>query len=146
MIATHRYRIRVLLVQKKELDKLVKDRTKLINKQKLELKERNEHLVQAEEEVKATNDQLRQVNDNLELTVAKRTEKIKLKNEKIRKFAFLNSHRVRAPLTRILGLINVYQTCDLKKEDIDHVNDSIQKSAIELDEITRKINDELGDD
>ncbi len=64
---------------------------------------------------------------------------VKQKNDKLREIAYIQSHLVRAPLARILGLIN------LINEDISERTDPelllyLNESATELDEMIRAIN------
>lgn len=146
VLMMHRYRVRGLVSQKKILDQRVLNRTRVIEDQKQDLENKNDSLLKAEEEVRTANEQLKVVNDNLELIVEARTQKVRLKNEKIKEVAFLNSHKVRAPLVRILGLINLFKSGELTLDESISINDKIYDSAIELEETTRHINEELNDE
>jgi len=65
-----------------------------------------------------------------------------LKHKKIlSEIAYLQSHEVRAPLARILGLINVIDYVKHDSNDNKKVLLNIQKSAQELDEVIKKIVD-----
>ena len=59
--------------------------------------------------------------------------------QKIESFARKNSHEVRAPLTRLMGLIEVLRTTDDEKERL-FMLDEIDKSAKDLDSIVHEIN------
>ena len=66
--------------------------------------------------------------------------KIKEQHNDFTKYAFLNSHKVRSPLARILGLINLTSFEDFsdeKKREFYFVQ--IRKNIIELDEILKEI-------
>ncbi|ANQ48760.1 response regulator [Flammeovirga sp. MY04] len=58
-------------------------------------------------------------------------------NKAIEKYCYLNSHKVRGPLCRIMGLIELFNTSDevMAKEILDH----LKSSADDLDKITREI-------
>jgi light-regulated signal transduction histidine kinase (bacteriophytochrome) len=69
----------------------------------------------------------------------KYTREIEEQNKKLREIAWMQSHEVRAPLARILGLINLITNYDDpgidQKEMLGHIKDS----SNELDQIIRKI-------
>lgn len=99
------------------------------------------------EELSALNEELTVMNESLEVTVQKRTCVLEQKNKQLREYAFINSHLLRAPLSRILGLSYI-----ISKEKLN-LNDSRLMAALllaseELDSIVRKISDLLykGDD
>lgn len=60
-------------------------------------------------------------------------------NKKFKEIAFTQSHVVRAPLARLMGLVNVLSTADQADEDFDALLSSIKLSAEELDQIIREI-------
>ena len=66
-------------------------------------------------------------------------EAIEKQNEKLQKIAWMQSHVVRAPLARLMGVVNLiknYQNSDIEKNELlDH----IQTSAYELDSVIREI-------
>lgn len=92
------------------------------------------------------NARIRSINETLELRVKERTKSIELQNEKLRNYAFSNSHEVRAPLSRLMGLVNLWSEKNKTKEDRDFLIENISKSALELDEIVRKLNDLLNEE
>ena len=57
------------------------------------------------------------------------------------KYAYLNSHKTRSPLARILGLVNLVKYEDLAVEDKRRFYfDEIRANAKDLDEILGEIN------
>lgn len=60
-------------------------------------------------------------------------------NKKFKEIAFTQSHVVRAPLARLMGLVNVLSTADASDEDFVELLNSIKLSAEELDKIIREI-------
>ena len=89
------------------------------------------------------NEDLRRLNEMLEQKVHERTKGLKEKNEQLTEYAFVNSHLLRAPLSRILGLSQLLQASS-SQEDLDMIN-AMKDSADELDSIVRRINVLLDD-
>ncbi|MBI1768408.1 MAG: tetratricopeptide repeat protein, partial [Bacteroidetes bacterium] len=102
-------------------NKLLKARNKEISRQQDELIALNEEIVAQREEVMAQRDSLMeknqeielvnrkmaQVNENLERLVQKRTRVLEEQNKKLSDYAFFNAHNLRAPLARVMGLVNL---------------------------------------
>lgn len=69
----------------------------------------------------------------------KHLKTIERQNEKLKKIAWNQSHVVRAPLSRILGIVNLLEIEKLDNEETIFFLNEIKNSANELDEIVRKI-------
>lgn len=67
------------------------------------------------------------------------TKDLESSNEKLRKIAWTQSHVVRAPLSRILGIINLIELQDGKMDDILTWVEQLKISTQEMDEIVKKI-------
>ena len=100
------------------------------------VKERTAQLSEANEE-------LLNLNENLEFNIQERTKKINEQLKKITSYAHMNSHEVRAPLARILGLVSLVKT-ESDSAVIEDLMLKIEQSAEELDQIVRKMNELLG--
>lgn len=85
------------------------------------------------------NEKIRLINESLEKRVKERTEKVERQNKKLRNYAFSNSHEVRAPLARLMGLVDLWNK-ENNKAQRDFIIEKISKSALELDDIIRKLN------
>lgn len=81
-------------------------------------------------------------NETLEEQVIKRTEILLKQNEKFKEYVFLNAHKVRAPLARILGLLEVVEK-ESKVELFKQYYFLLKDSSIELDEIIKHMNNLL---
>ncbi|MGN6647507.1 MAG: hypothetical protein ACTHJT_13380, partial [Cytophaga sp.] len=83
-------------------------------------------------------------NESLETAVKKRTQELETQNEQLSEYAFINSHVLRAPLSRIMGLAYlISQEITLPTEQkllTDLIN-----SSNELDSIVKKISEILYD-
>ncbi|MFD0763802.1 PAS domain S-box protein [Mucilaginibacter lutimaris] len=66
------------------------------------------------------------------------TQAIEKQNEQLREIAYLQSHIVRAPLSRILGLVNMLKTSTDKQSETEIIA-YLDTSARELDEVIRAI-------
>jgi signal transduction histidine kinase len=87
----------------------------------------------------SSNEKILALNENLEKMVDARTAKIKVHLNQLESYASMNSHEVRAPVARILGLINLINM----EEDGLQKNDLIQKlnsTTQELDAVIKKMN------
>ncbi|PIB33966.1 hypothetical protein BFP72_00210 [Reichenbachiella sp. 5M10] len=106
----------------------------------------NEILLQKEKianqaiELHQVNGEMRSMNESLEFLVKERTKKIESQNEKLRDYAFANSHEVRAPLSNLLGLINISKFENLSSEEQELIIEKIHSSALDLDHVITKVN------
>lgn len=90
-------------------------------------------------------DHLAKRNQDLEESQAElqsKNEKLQINNEQLREYAHLNSHVLRAPLARMLGLAQVVSK-DVKAEKHQKLVHELLSSAEELDEVVAKINESL---
>jgi hypothetical protein len=108
--------------------------------------ELNTHLLQVNREVQHKNEQLqaseeelRQINENLNALVAHRTQALLKQNQKLLQHAFINAHKVRGPLARILGLVHLFDYERECKENEKTLIDHLNLSAIELDKILQEV-------
>ncbi len=111
-----------------------------------ELQAREIELYEANEELRVTNDELKIAleeikahNDNLDEQVKKRSIKIQEQFGLFHEYAHINSHEVRAPLARILGLVNLLEYDNDKSDTISLIN-KLKESAKELDDVVRGMN------
>jgi len=104
-----------------------------------DVKEKNEELRASEEELLASAEELKQINENLNNLVENRTQALINQNKKLMQHAFINSHKVRSPLARILGLVNLLghqvELTGNGKEVLRHLS----LSASELDDILKEV-------
>jgi PAS domain S-box-containing protein len=67
-------------------------------------------------------------------------QSVQHQNDKLREIAWIQSHEVRAPLARLLGLLNFLENYHSStQEDKIKIIDSIKSSALELDVIIRDV-------
>ncbi|MDR6807303.1 PAS domain S-box-containing protein [Dyadobacter sp. BE34] len=66
-------------------------------------------------------------------------ERYRQQNERLREIAWTQSHVVRAPLTRLMGLVELLQSGDTAGMPVEMALGLIKSSADELDEVIREI-------
>lgn len=71
----------------------------------------------------------------------KHIKTIEKQNIKLKEIAWMQSHVVRAPLARMMGLINVIKQEQLSDKEMEQYLSHIMESAFELDEIVRDVVD-----
>lgn len=77
---------------------------------------------------------------NLQEIVAAKTSEAEQKSEMLKAFAFVNAHKVRAPLARVLGLLNLLEM-ECSNHDQKKQFDYIRREVEQMDEIIGKINE-----
>lgn len=103
-----------------------------------EVRQQNELLKQKSEEVE-------KINQSLETRVAHRTRELLDKNRQLAEYAFINSHLLRGPLCRILGLINLFDYSEIRLRENELI-ERLKISSKELDEVVSKINETIDHD
>ncbi|MEO1052737.1 MAG: two-component regulator propeller domain-containing protein [Bacteroidota bacterium] len=133
MFIGYRIRFYVMLKQQQKLKAIVKSRTQEIERQHQEIERQNEKLIQQKEEILA-------INEGLEGMVKERTNQLIEQNKKLLEYTFINSHKLRAPICRILGLINLWE---MEPDNRNYMIKLLHKTGNELDEVSREINNVL---
>jgi len=110
----------------------ISDQNQLLNHQQLEIFNQSEALKLQSEEIKS-------INESLEERVRERTQVLEEKNKQLAEYAFINSHVLRAPVSTMLGLINLISYSSLPVED-QKIYDHLLETAKILDTIIYKIN------
>lgn len=104
-----------------------------------------EDLKNTNEELLAKTEQLDELNRNLEKLVKVRSDVIASKEKQIIEYANLNAHKVRGPLARILGLINLTSYTE-GTEELKKLIDKMNYSAAELNDIIIEMNNILSEE
>jgi signal transduction histidine kinase len=106
--------------------------------------EQNTALIEKNNEILTQNEEIAAMNEALSNTVHQRTRQLYDKNQQVKDYLFLNSHGVRGPLARILGLLEVLndEVPEEKTQLVDYLA-KVKQSATELDGIIQTINQTL---
>jgi tetratricopeptide (TPR) repeat protein len=113
------------------------------------LQEKNEEIAGQSEELQLINEELITQRDGLDEQVQKRTQTLKIANTRLKNYAFANSHKVRRPVATILGLLSLFDRDNLAHPYHQNLIEMLNKTAQELEQVTREINQVLeseGDD
>ncbi|AFM03324.1 hypothetical protein Fleli_0867 [Bernardetia litoralis DSM 6794] len=141
--------IRAYWINKKSSIELQKTNHKLsesqaeVMQQNHILHEQAEELTRQSEELKCSHEEVVAMNDNLEEVVNQRNQEVMEKNQMLEEYAFINAHKLRAPVARLLGLMQIIefskntdeiefylQLCNQEIKDLDRIVWAI-KEAIE---------------
>jgi signal transduction histidine kinase len=100
-----------------------------------QVKERTSQLAFAVKELNAANEELKTVNNHLDEQVLERTQTLENRNIQLSGYAFVNSHLLRAPLARILGLASILKDESTSQSKENILMDKMIQSCDELDKI-----------
>jgi HAMP domain-containing protein len=123
-----------LTVKNQELDQ---QKEEILHKKIIVEQQKEEITAQAENLLKLNND-ITQINNNLEAIVHERTKRLELQNKQLADYAFTNAHKLRGPLTRILGLINIIHISKTIEEKLIYVK-LLNEAGDQLDEVVHTI-------
>ena len=73
------------------------------------LHEQSEELMRQSEELKCSHEEVVAMNDNLEDIVNQRNQEVLEKNKMLEEYAFINAHKLRAPVARLLGIMQIIE-------------------------------------
>ncbi len=90
-----------------------------------------------EKRLKQQSKEITRMNEQLEQRVKERTEELQNRNHQLTEYAFINSHLLRSPVSKILGLINLMEVD--KASDPQEMIQHLRRSCNELDAIVQKI-------
>lgn len=115
----------------------ISQQNELLNFQQMEIFEKSQELMRQKQEIQ-------QINETLELRVMERTRVLEDKNRQLAEYAFINSHVLRAPVSTMLGLINLISYTSLSKEDQKTYEHLLTTGKV-LDNVVHKINKAIDD-
>lgn len=108
-----------------------------------------EHELKLEEQVRdrtqklaSANEKLQNMNENLDELAIQRSQQIEEQLRTLNKYAHMNSHELRAPLSNILGLVSLLKK-KADREDREQLIHDLDLSATQLDDIIKQMNDLL---
>ena len=111
-----------------------------VEKRTFELTYANNELVSLNEELKSSNESIKELNENLERIVRERTDKINDQLNQLSKYAHMNSHEVRAPLARMLGLLQLIKHKAVEADQKAELINMLYDSSNELDTVIKEMN------
>ncbi len=153
--AIYKVRLKILTKQRNDLEKLVKERTNLLEESYQEISAQNEEITAQNEENAKQNDlivrqntELQTHRNNLEELVEERTNELKLAKEKAEesdhlKTSFIQniSHEIRTPLNAIVGFSSLLPENFDNKKTLEDFSKIIDKRSNDLLDIINDILD-----
>lgn len=85
------------------------------------------------------------MNNELDRRVKERTHTLKVRNDQLKEYAFINAHLLRGPLSSILGLTHLMEQSRIAEEEAELV-EHLKLAGDQLDGVIRQINQMLGHD
>ncbi|GHM99018.1 hypothetical protein WSM22_05080 [Cytophagales bacterium WSM2-2] len=117
-----------------------------LQSQREEMMAQRDAMAEKNQEIESINQKITKVNENLEHLVALRTNTLEAQNRKLADYAFLNAHKLRAPLARIMGLANLLKMKNDPKEKVvimTHLVNSTEELDMVVNELTGSLQREL---
>ena len=105
---------------------------------KEELNSKNKSLLQALDIIKNQNRKINQIVENQKQTIADRTKEVVEKNEKLLRISALNAHNVREPLSRIQGIVQLYDVFD-DATCREELLPKLKQSSEEMDQVLQEV-------
>jgi signal transduction histidine kinase len=116
------------------VNKILSEKNSEISTQKLAIEMQATALIKLNEDLQA-------LNRNLEERIEQRTGQLTIQNQKLIEYAFVNAHKLRAPISSILGLINLMDQAT--PEEQSAIFTHLKTCGVQLDNITRQISRDL---
>ncbi len=105
---------------------------------KRELAKKNKSLEDALRIISEKNTEISKINSNQKKIINKRTQEIIKKNEKLLQISVLNAHNVKEPLSRIQGIIELFDLMD-DESCREELLPKLKLSAQEMDKIVKQV-------
>lgn len=118
------------------VNKILQEKNSEIGTQKLAIEMQATALIKLNEE-------LQELNKHLEQRIEERTQQLTIQNKRLTEYTFVNAHKLRGPVSSVLGLINLLD--QNKREEFDTILNHLKTCGHELDIITKQISKNLED-
>lgn len=109
---------------------------KVLRQQNIEIEEQKQEILLQAQKLEALNKSLKVFNEKLEVKVGQRTLELHDKNKKLTQYAFINAHKLRAPVATIMGLVQFF---DYEEHSRDQEKQIKQKLKVTVQELERTI-------
>ncbi len=121
-----------------------KERQRIIENNSL-LEAKNKEIELKNQELEDQRFEIQRINQSLERRVRERTNEIVAQKQQIEEFTYLNAHKLRGAITRIVGLATL-QKDESSESENDKLRDMIDQSAREADEVLKEITGKLNEE
>jgi hypothetical protein len=113
-----------------------------IRKHEEEVISQRDALAEKTMKIESLHNELSEINKNLEQTVVQRTEALKDQSKHLEAYAFITAHNVRAPLARVMGIVNLLEK-DISPAEQKLLLDYLKTASCELDAVIRSLSQTL---
>jgi GAF domain-containing protein len=103
------------------------------------IREMNRKVSTTNEQLLHKTEEIERANQLLEERVTERTKALTLQNKHLAEYAFINSHVLRGPVARVMGLVDVLEM-ETSPDSAREIMSRLRETANELDEVVKKIN------
>jgi signal transduction histidine kinase len=117
-----------------------------IQQQKNQIEEKTTALLESNKALQMQKEEIQALNEHLETIVEDRTNELGLtvqnltkQNQDLEQFSYIISHNLRAPLARIMGLLNIFNYNDMNDAFNKQILLHLKQSSSGLDEIVRDL-------
>ncbi len=116
------------------------------NEHERQTRDLNRRISQQNELLLAKTEEIARINQTLEDRVQERTEELTKRSQQLTEYAFINSHSLRGPVARIMGLVEIMEL-EGSRINLEQFIIHLKDTTIELDTVVRKITEMIeGDD
>ena len=129
---------RELKAQNTLLDRLVLERTQDLIEKNRQIQTQNDEILAQADALKQQNDYISDLNENLEKTVAERTQQLQETNSELDLYLYRSYHDFRRPLNSITGLSNLGKILQAPLE-FEELFERINRTSVEMDNMLRKM-------
>ncbi|MGL1887072.1 MAG: hypothetical protein OCD76_11220 [Reichenbachiella sp.] len=112
----------------------------LLNQYNQELEVVNSSLFKKKVKLLNQRQEIQSIRQNLEALIEEHTAELEGKNEQLSKYVYDNAHILRAPLSNILGLIDILEMKYEKDRESMNILGQLRTEALSLDEMVRRAN------
>lgn len=107
---------------------------KLLKVRNVEIERQKQEILLQAQKLSALNTSLKTLNDQLEEKVYQRTTELNDKNKKLTEYAFINAHKLRAPVATIMGLVQLFSYNEHTIEEERLIKKRLKETVRELEE------------
>ncbi len=107
------------------------------------IREQQAKIMSQTQALQASSEAIKKMNQRLQYTVQQRTQELTLKNRQLEEYAFMNAHKLRGPIARLLGLTELISRESNPEESLELMQ-FVKTEARSLDEIVRSIAEIIG--
>jgi signal transduction histidine kinase len=125
----------IMQAYKQQTDLKLREKNKRLEEQKNEIEAQNEELKQQKEEILVLNNHLEEIVETRTQELNLSVQKLFEQNQNLEQFSYIISHNLRAPLARIMGLLNLFQRQEEDKAQQKEILKYLDQAAATLNEV-----------